>query len=83
MLWMLPLGVTLFTATVPLTAGEGSPLLFVLSLLTCLIPFIILVTGIIRGKGAAKAPPENRDRPHHCAVQHFYDLGIGDLILLY
>lgn len=54
MLWMLPLGVTLFTATVPLTAGDGNPLLFVLTLLTCLIPFIILVTGSSEEKAPRK-----------------------------
>ena len=43
--WMLPLGVTIFTMNVPLTAGDGNPLLFLLSLLTSLIPFILLITG--------------------------------------
>jgi polyferredoxin len=45
MLWLLPLGVTIFTATAPLTAGKGNPLLFLVTLLCCLIPCIMLVTG--------------------------------------
>jgi len=51
-LWMLPLGVTLFTAFAPLTAGDGNPVLFLLSLLTSLIPCIILITG-----SSAEKPP--------------------------
>ena len=38
MLWLLPVWITIFTATTPLTAGTGNPLLFLLTLLTSLIP---------------------------------------------
>jgi len=44
-LWMLPVALTLLTATVPLTAGTGRPLLFVLSLLTALVPCILLLSA--------------------------------------
>jgi len=44
-LWMLPVLVTVATATVPLTAGKGNPVLFILTLLTGLIPCIILLTA--------------------------------------
>jgi ferredoxin-type protein NapH len=44
-LWMMPVVVTIFTATSPLTAGNGNPLLFLVTLLCGLIPCIMLVTG--------------------------------------
>jgi hypothetical protein len=43
--WLFPLAVTLLTASTPLTAGDGQPLLFVLSFLTCLLPFVVFISA--------------------------------------
>jgi len=44
-LWLVAVVITIFTAASPLTSGSGNPLMFLLSLLACLIPCILLLTG--------------------------------------
>ncbi len=51
-LWLLPILVTLLTSQSPLTMSDGNPLMFVLSFLTCLIPFVILI-----GSTSEEKPP--------------------------
>ena len=51
-LWLLPLAVTVLTMNSPLTKGDGNPLLFILSLLTSFIPFLLFI-----GATSEEKPP--------------------------
>ena len=53
-LWLVPLGLTLLTMNAPLTKGDGQPVLFVLSLLTSLMPFVLLICATSEEKPARK-----------------------------
>ncbi len=56
-LWLFALFVTAMTSTVPLDkTGEGNNLLLMLTVLNCLIPFLLL----IRGNSEEKAPKKRR-----------------------
>ena len=56
-LWMLPLGMMLLTSQAPLTRDEGgNPVMYILSFLTALIPFVIL----IRSHSEEKPPRKPR-----------------------
>ena len=75
--------VTIFTATC--SADRGQRQSAAVSADAADLPDTLRYAGdrLIRRKDAEKTATENHRRPHCCPEQHFYDLGIGHLILLY